>query len=363
MTFSPTGAWPYLYQGSGSKPYEINPHDPTKDDGVEQSYWCTCPAWKNSKAPKGCKHIKMMLATSSPTTQLPASLTPATASPKKPKRRGPKLPAPMKLETLADGDAGSVISSEEWVMEQKVDGTRCTATVRADGSCWFGNGSGETLSHAASAIHFNAIEQALPHLDEDYTLDGELLWTGHYWVFDLIQFGDEKMESRWSIRAAALARLFEDLEIKEPVHLLPTAYSLEEKRDLLRRVEAQGGEGVVLKHVDAPYVQGTRSLKQLKVKFTKTVDCIVTERDSDGKCNAHLSLYSNDRVGLVGIGKCSMIGKPDAQVGDVVEVRYLYATDDLTLFQPTLLKPRFDKKPEDCLMSQLSPVNKEIVLL
>jgi hypothetical protein len=42
------------------------------------------------------------------------------------------------------------------------------------------------------------------------------------------------------------------------------------------------------------------------------------------------------------------------RVGDVVEVRYLYAyRDSLALYQPVYLGPRDDVDPGECLVSQL----------
>jgi hypothetical protein len=53
------------------------------------------------------------------------------------------------------------------------------------------------------------------------------------------------------------------------------------------------------------------------------------------------------------IGTCSIIGKAVPVVGEIVEVRYLYATDAPRLYQARLLGRRDDVGLEACLLSQL----------
>ena len=86
----------------------------------------------------------------------------------------------------------------------------------------------------------------------------------------------------------------------------------------MARIEALGGEGIVLKLRSGLYRSGQRSRSQLKIKFRKTVDCVVTDRNRGKNSNALLGLY--DGPLLRHVGRCSMIGKPDALTGDVVEV-------------------------------------------
>lgn len=143
------------------------------------------------------------------------------------------------------------------------------------------------------------------------------------------------------------------------MRLLPVARTVDEKQRLLAHVRDEGGEGIVLKDRAAPYEPGVRSKRNLKVKFRKTVDCIVTARNEGRQSNAHLAVYEDGA--LRPIGKCSMIGKPDAQVGDVVEVAYLYATESLTLYQPSLARLRPDKDAVDCTLDQLRPVSKAVI--
>ena len=55
----------------------------------------------------------------------------------------------------------------------------------------------------------------------------------------------------------------------------------------------------------------------------------------------------------------------DAQLANgkrvVAEVRYLYATDDLNLFQPVFVRARTDKLGRDGTLEQLKQTNREVV--
>lgn len=329
-------------QGSAAKPYEIRE---TADPSV---LWCSCPAWRNSKAtPKTCKHILSLdgdRIAPAPAPEVVRALAVA----------GQK---PMRMDSVDPADAQVLFESDDWVVEQKVDGTRCIITVTPN-TVTFTASNGETLRHSASLIHVANLKRSLPV--GNYVLDGELLWTGDFWAFDIVSLSDADLSAMTSgQRRGLLEKTFDNFDFGPNVHLLPQARGLEEKLTLFKRVYEANGEGVILKHIGKKYEYGKRVVHQLKLKFTKTVDCIVTARNVNGKNNARLAVYE-DGV-LRDIGGCSMIGKPDAQVGDVVEVKYLYATEDLDIYQPTLLKIRTDKAASDCLLDQLTPVSKEVL--
>lgn len=323
-------------QGSAATPYEIRE---TADPNV---LWCSCPAWRNNKAtPKTGKHIKAH--------QGGAPLAPPVGRPTAATSTSPGKP--MRLESVDPKDAHALIESDEWVVEQKVDGTRVVITVTGSAVA-FTASNGEPLKHSASLLHAKALTAALP--DGHYVLDGELLWTGEFYAFDAPDHDGPLAQRR-----ARLESLFATEAFGAPIRLLPQARTVTEKVALLRRVHDAGGEGIVIKHAGKPYEYGRRVVHQLKLKFTKTVDCVVTDRNVAGKENAVLAAHDADGQ-LVNIGSCSMLGKPDAQPGDVVEVRYLYASEDLRLYQPTLLRVRTDKAAADCSVAQLTPVDKTV---
>jgi len=192
------------------------------------------------------------------------------------------------------------------------------------------------------------ILNVLTRLPGTWWFDGELI-KGEYYIFDLLQTpqGDTTglpFEERDSI-------LRNVLSVQRPaLHYLPT--HTQNKEEFFEYCQKTRTEGVVFKRLDAPYLQG-RSKKQLKFKFVHTIDCIVTNSRLDDKDNLEIGLMSNGQI--VNCGRVSALtgDGPKVNVGDVVEVTYLYTSKERHLYQPVRPKIRTDKKPEDCTVDQL----------
>jgi ATP-dependent DNA ligase len=144
------------------------------------------------------------------------------------------------------------------------------------------------------------------------------------------------------------------------IRVLPIATTVDEKRKLLRTVERISGEGLMFKRVDGLYRPGRRSRDMVKAKFTTTCDAVVTAIGVDGHNNCHYSVF--DGTQLREIGSCSLNGKPAVVIGDVIELRYLYASDDDRLYQPRMLRVRRDKTPQSCTIDQLKYTNREVMI-
>jgi bifunctional non-homologous end joining protein LigD len=259
---------------------------------------------------------------------------------------------------VSEDDAVALCHDPEWVMQQKFDGTRALVHVTHSG-VEFRAGNEKPLKHSAAAVHFERLAAALSAVEPGTVLDCELVhYTGTLYVFDLLAHrGREIVVLPQRERRARL----ESLPLSDPAVPAHEARSTGDKLAMLMSVYEGEGEGVMLKHRRAPYSPGERVEHSLKVKFVKTVDAIVTARNVNGACNARLAVYENGK--LREIGGVTMIGKPDARPGDVVEVAYLYATESLTLYQPRVSRTRTDKAPADCLIDQLTPVDRHLVVV
>lgn len=247
--------------------------------------------------------------------------------------------------------ASALVLDNEWSMEQKVDGHRILLHVHDVGvSAYNRNGepyAGGTFPDQQAAV-------AREHFRVDDVVDGELV-SGVFWAFDLpIRAGTERFDENYNERRAHLKH-------RRYPHTLGTARLSEAKARLMRRVRDEGGEGVVVKHLYSPYEPGVRSTKMLKAKYVKTVDCIVSSLKREGRQAIGLSLLGE--AGLTEVGACSTIGKVPVELGDVVEVRYLYANDPAAprLVQPVLLDIRHDKEPRDCTIDQLHFTSKVVL--
>jgi ATP-dependent DNA ligase len=268
----------------------------------------------------------------------------------------------MSYESIDPSVADRYLEDDGWVAEQKLDGVRVMIHSFKDSPAKFGD---PAITFAAAAQWFERLAPCFGGVPA--VIDGELIIeTGEFWAYDLpyLPVMDVTPETPFEVRRNVLEQIV-DLVAQPFVKLVPQARTTAEKRDLFERVQASGAEGVVFKRTTAKYHIGVRTRDVLKAKFTKTMDVVITGRDKGGK-NAELSLMRDGE--LVVIGACSMIGKPDLQVGECAEVMFLYIADpnDPRLYQPRLLRARPDKTPAGCEWRQVADVgftNREVVTL
>ena len=263
------------------------------------------------------------------------------------------------LATEIDPDIEPYLVNDEWAMELKIDGHRLTAET---GNVRCLNRSGDPFRQSIARVVLDELATI-----DGFTLDGELLDQRTYFVFDLLATPlGPTTHLPYRHRRKMIESLFERWH---PPHILPVpaVYTEHGKRDMFRRAQEQGNEGVILKDRSAPYA-AMRSDRWLKVKLWKSVDAMIAEIAPTGKSSVALALlhhgedWPGETLGrlddgrlVVGIGSCLMsqrnLGR--AHVGDVMEVKYLYASDSGRLVQPAFLRFRSDKATDECSTDQL----------
>lgn len=251
-------------------------------------------------------------------------------------------------------------------IEQKLDGRR--AIIDSQGA--IGRDGQRTWCPGAVSAHMMCLLRY-----GDFAFDGEIV-EDRFHVFDLISakridphtneyidYGAER--EPFAVRRAFLELLFGELlpgQNLQLVRSIPPGGPVSLQLDFIEAVRKMGGEGVVLKDANGLYTPGVRTDAYRKVKFTKTLDAMVAAVRSDGRENITLALW--DGTDLVEVGACSIFGKAQPQLGDVVEIRYLYAVDNDTqtrLVQPRLLRVRDDKKHRECTIDQVQYTNKSLI--
>jgi len=267
----------------------------------------------------------------------------------------------MKYNSIDVADVRAYLADDAYWLEQKLDGVHVMVHVR-EGEVRFTGVSGRPITFAAASQHLRktgAIYKAFAKLP-DCVLDGELMihstathLAGTLYVFDMPRWDTiVDVKTRFDVRRIALEKLFELMDFGSQVKLVRVARSAEEKLALWDDLVKMGAEGGVFKQFAMPYRPGPkRTNAVLKAKLTTTIDVIVLERNVDGKENAHLGLMRNGVV--IEVGRCSMIGKVTANVGDVIEVECLHVSDDNRLYQPRMVSLRLDKELADCQWDQL----------
>ena len=276
-----------------------------------------------------------------------------------------------------------MMDDPNYVVEQKMDGTRVLIEINPEGETFFSTRNGSPLKHTAATQHLPALLTALaPIVDfcrlsrSHVIIDGELMiGTGIYHAFDLPRWDipDDTRENSaplvhqpYRARRRALEGLFQPLSIDDRVQIVRSASGPEEKRALLEATRERGAEGVMIKHLAMPYESGKRVKHTVKVKHVKEADVVVirAERGTTDAGNPSGSAtfgVFNDEGHLVRLGSCSLIGKPDVKPGDVITVAYLYRQDDGGLVQPRLRTVRHDKDMTECGFDQFPRYSREVV--
>jgi bifunctional non-homologous end joining protein LigD len=266
------------------------------------------------------------------------------------------------LNPIEAEDVPKLLADDRVIAQQKLDGNRVLVHV------------GETLRATNRAGQITTIHAsiftALEWLPADTVIDGELVPGDDgpvYWLFDVLQIAGEDLRAlgyleRWQ-------RLDAEIEpaVDHPIRILDYAHGHAAKQDLYERLLAANAEGIVFKHADSPYQPGRPSSggKQLKHKFVKSADVVILENAG----NAYLmAVYDGDellRIGKVFAGttndsRAELDERLAAGEQPVVEVRYLYATEDEQLYQPVFVRLRDDKPATECLRSQLEKTRRDV---
>jgi ATP-dependent DNA ligase len=286
-------------------------------------------------------------------------------------------PAPMRFKTAAHSDLPTFTCNDSLVFEPKLDGMRCVITVTADGAWAMASHVGEMKTSTAGPVAwaiasaFGEVNDTLLAAFETSTvyLDGEVMGDGNMWVFDLM-LADEHLDL--ATRRQRLEATFPVLSsIHSSLRLVPQATTAASKAQLAKDIYDHNGEGIMIKNQHAPYDWGQRVGHSVKVKFVSDADVVVmaTNVGASAKVKTGGKVTAKDNVAvgvfidgvLTEIARCSTIGKPDMEVGDVVVVQYLYLGAGQRLCQPTVLRVRDDKAAEDCTDEQLRTVNKDVL--
>jgi bifunctional non-homologous end joining protein LigD len=193
---------------------------------------------------------------------------------------------------------------------------------------------------------FQEILDDIAKIGKSFLLDSEEV-SGKLYVFDLLELnGNSLKELTYAERYKELQKIFKKHDFKT-ISLVETAFSTSAKKELFERVKNNKQEGVVFKRHDAPYAPSRPASggSQVKVKFTEVCSVIVTKK-SDKKRSVHLGALKDGNI--VDIGKVSIPVNHDVpDIGNIVNVEYLYWFKDGKLFQPVYKSVRTDQSKPD----------------
>jgi bifunctional non-homologous end joining protein LigD len=198
-----------------------------------------------------------------------------------------------------------------------------------------------------------------------------------YVVFDILE---KEGKSLTDLPLKERKRILEET-IAEGGHMQKIFYT-ENGPGLWKEVEKRKLEGVIAKELDSRYYPGARTPAWLKIKYLKTIDCVIVGYTSEKRIISALALavYSRGKLRYIGrsVGKGFTEGflkdlhkrlseietkdPPVEYLGGkeihwvkpliVCEVTYLELTKDIIMRAPVFLRLRDDKKPEECILEE-----------
>jgi DNA ligase-1 len=324
--------------GSGSSTYVLR-----NAGGV---YSCTCPAWRNQSVHidrRTCKHLRRLRGDAAEEARLGALPERAPSTARSSSTPGPNAPPLLLAHRWEQQDPTG------WWMSEKLDGVR---------AYWDGSRFISRLGNPFVAPAW--FLEGLP----DFPLDGELfagrgrfqhavsvarrIDAGEAWrslsfvIFDApaLDAGFEDriahLDERFAQRPTPLARVLEHRPCEGRDDLVAE----------LRRIEALGGEGLMLRRPGSRYEVG-RSETLLKVKsFLDTEARIVGYQAGTGRHKGRLGaleveLPDGTRF-KVGTGMSDAERETPPAIGEVITVRYQELTDAGVPRFPTYVGPRAD---------------------
>jgi DNA ligase-1 len=322
-------------QGSGSKPYTLK--------NVGGVYSCTCPAWRNqslSIEKRTCKHLRKLRGDAAEEARI-----------------GGAMPAAPVKASAARATAPVLLLAESWDNERDLRGWWMSEKLDGVRAFWDGK---QFLSRNGNVYHApDWFLAALPdvHLDGELWIDRkafqrtvsivrrqdkpDLLWKEvRYLVFDAPAVDDEFEDRMDFCRGLAL-------KIAKPfilAHDHEVCRNVEHLRKELARVEALGGEGLMLREPGSRYQHG-RSSSLLKVKTFHDGDAKVIGHEPGkgkhkGRLGALLVELVNGTQFSVGTGfSDAERGKPPP-IGSIITFRYQELSDGGVPRFPSFVKVR-----------------------
>lgn len=252
---------------------------------------------------------------------------------------------PQLLTPIDEARAHELMRDQVWCMQEKLDGNRVLIHVQVS------KRKTEVLGANRKGQRINlpvGVEEAATGLVawEPVVIDGELIGE-RFVAFDVLELhgkpvGRKPYGERWLLLEEML------LEAATEIHLVACAYHTDSKEKLMRELRRRNAEGAVFKLMTARYSAGARNDDQLKFKFWETLSCVVMEQNEQR--SVEVGMFNGGALqkwGSVTIPPNKAV--PD--VGDVIEVKYLYAVESLV--QAIYLGKRTDIDVEDCRVEQI----------
>ena len=307
-------------KGSGAKPYVLK--------NVGGVYSCTCPAWRNQSVAierRTCKHIRKLRGDDAEDARIGADPSPRAETGAEEGEVEAKAGPPLLLAERWD----NAQDLAGWWLSEKLDGVRAYWDGRSlisrlgnrfHAPDWFLEGLPETPLDGELWIGRKAFQRTVGIVRRQDRTD---LWKEvRYVAFDAPGV-DDAFEGR-------LAAIRDHVGRHKPPYLAAHDHAvctgIDHLREELARVEALGGEGLMLRQPGSRYEVG-RSITLLKVKSFRDDEARVLEHLAGagrhkGRLGALLVELANGTRFSVGTGFSDAERGAPPPIGSVITFRY-----------------------------------------
>ena len=250
---------------------------------------------------------------------------------------------PQLLNDVPDGSLEDLLRSDEFVGQAKIDGHRRMVRVTQEGAI---GSNRRGLQVPLPACVAGSVRGVVCEVD------GELLGS-RIFLFDLLSLGTRDLrgdgyEERKKVLDSIAGKF------GAAVTVVALAVGEHQKRVLLDRTRELLQEGVVFKHVSAPYTPGRPNSGGSQLRFKHWKDCtVIVLGTNEDRRSVRMGVLDNAGT-LVEVGSVTVPqNQAVPEAGALLDVKYLYAFVDGDLFLPTFKRVRDDLVREDAKQSRL----------
>ena len=244
------------------------------------------------------------------------------------------------LNSISKNEVEEYLNDDSWWMQEKKDGKRML--IKKEENIIAINRKGLSIGIPEN------IQKSADLIDSSFIIDGEAINETIY-AFDLLYYNGKDLKEESYLNRY---KLLNTIDFKENIIIVKSAKTTTEKQELFNTLKKENSEGVVFKKITSLYKAGRPNSKgdQLKFKFYDTASVIV--KKINDKRSIGMSVLKNEKEIFVG-NVTIAVNKEIPKKNDIIEVRYLYAYKEGSLYQPTFLNVRTDINKEQCDISQL----------
>ncbi len=330
-------------KGSAKDPYILK-----NTGGV---YSCSCPAWRNQSIAieqRTCKHLRSYRGDAAEQERLGGEIPTRVAAPRKTKSSSPKSSSTdagsnATIPEAAD-DTPGILLAHSWTLDQDLSGWWMSEKLDGVRAYWDGK---QFISRQGNV--YMAPEWFIEELPSDVHLDGEL-WLARkafqrtvsivrrqdkndLWKeISFLIFDAPKVEDIFEARMAYIQQLVDESQPRYArAHTHERCRDTAHLREELARVEAMGGEGLMMRQPKSRYEVG-RSSTLLKVKTFHDADAKVIEHlpgtgKHSGRLGALMVELSNGIRFSVGTGFSDAERENPPMPGKTITFRYQELSD------------------------------------